>query len=82
MKQRSIASFDRSFRLRGSPSVKIHGISGLTLARVTSRMLNTVRDFQPNVVFLQLGGNDIRSDYTPEEIAYGLISFATLLRNR
>ena len=44
-------------------------------------MLNTVRDFQPNVVFLQLGGNDIRSDSTPEEIAYGLLSFATLLRD-
>lgn len=75
-----------SFSLQATTSVSIHGISGLTVQRAAANnfglALRTVRSHAPDIVFLQLGGNDIDNFTNAGSLAQQLISLASALHNR
>ncbi|KAK7492351.1 hypothetical protein BaRGS_00016448 [Batillaria attramentaria] len=76
------AQFDPKFKLSGSPEVRFRGVSGLTVPRLKREELQTVDRFRPDVVFLQIGGNDISPETDPELLAFEIIALASLLQGR
>lgn len=71
-----------SFDLIGSPQVEFHGVSGLKFSERLKAEMSVFDSVQPHVVFLQLGCNDVNRNTIPEELAWKLISFATVLCGR
>lgn len=74
--------FSPTFNLDGDAEVYFHGVSGLTCAQLKASHLRKVEELHPQVVFLQVGGNDINDETDPEELALEIVALATLLRLR
>ncbi len=63
--------------------VILHGVGGLTLARVPFEM-DIVENLEPNVIVLDIGANDLDSHFNPDphQVAFDVAQFAMSLRHR
>ena len=60
--------------------VGFFGKGGMTAEFYNKDKYNAMKDFRPDVVFLNLGGNDIRSDSKPSDIASNVLNLVRIMK--
>ena len=73
-------NFHFGFNLPVRAVIKWHGIGGRTVAKTIERDLHVVASFQPDIVILQLGSNDLTSD-EPAHVGSALDDLVKLLHD-
>ena len=67
---------------RGSLDVHLHGVGGRTVRQVYDLDLKRVERIHPDVILLQLGGNDISSCTSASDVLVRLERLITVLRQK
>jgi lysophospholipase L1-like esterase len=81
---RRLADFVHLNPVNLDPSTDVYwsGVGGHTLDTLIRLDLSKVSDYQPDIVVLIIGDNDVKAGSSAEEIAYKIISLVSVLHAR
>lgn len=79
---RNVPEYDLCLNLKERVNMQWHGVGGRTIAKIRQFDLNEVIRFRPDVVFLQVGTNDLtQRGMTPITVGSAIEDFVRLLHD-